>query len=296
MSLTVLNNLREDSPNRRHPNWIKVKLPSGENFYRLRELMRNAKLHTICEEARCPNIGECWGVGTATFLILGEYCTRHCRYCNVKTGKPNGNVDTEEPLRVAETVREMGLKYVVVTCVTRDDLSDGGANIFVWTIRAIRKLSPDCKVEVLTSDFQGNVENIRIVTDGLPDVFAHNIETVERLYPVVRMQGRYEWAIKLLSVVKDIKHEQLTKSSLIVGLGETHNEIVKTMIDLRGVGCDIFTVGQYLQPTNRHHQVIKYYTPEEFAEIRRIGLEMGFKYVHSGPLVRSSYHAEECVS
>ncbi|MEK6808168.1 MAG: lipoyl synthase [Nanoarchaeota archaeon] len=296
MSLTVLNNLRQDSPNRRHPNWIKVRLPSGENFYKLRELMRNAKLHTICEEARCPNIGECWDVGTATFLILGEYCTRHCRYCNVKTGKPNGNVDTEEPLRVAETVREMGLKYVVVTCVTRDDLSDGGANIFVETINAIRKLSPDCKVEVLTSDFLGDVDNIRIVTDGLPDVFAHNIETVERLYPVVRMQGKYEWAIKLLSVVKDIKPEQLTKSSLIVGLGETHSEIVKTMIDLRGVGCDIFTVGQYLQPTNRHHPVIKYYSPEEFAEIRKIGLEMGFKYVHSGPLVRSSYHAEKCVS
>lgn len=295
MSLTILNNLQNNPIQRRHPDWLKVRLPSGENFYRLKGLMHTAKLHTICEEARCPNIGECWDAGTATFLILGEYCTRHCRYCHVKTGKPNGIVDYEEPLRVAETVRHMGLNYVVITCVTRDDLFDGGAGIFVETIKEIRRLNPLCKIEVLTSDFQGNPENIKIVAEASPDVFAHNIETVERLYPVVRRQGKYEWALKLLKSVKLMNPNQLTKSSLILGMGETFEEIIQTMKDLRDVGCDIFTTGQYLQPSKRHAPVMKYYTPEEFAEIKRIGLEIGFKYVHSGPLVRSSYHAERCV-
>ncbi len=269
-------------------------MPSGENFYKVLELVKTAKLHTICEEARCPNIGECWGAGTATFLILGEYCTRHCRYCHVKSGKPQGEVDFEEPIRVAETVKHMGLNYVVITCVTRDDLEDGGAGIFVETIKKIRELT-SCKVEVLTSDFQGNVESIKIVADVFPDVFAHNIETVRRLYPVVRRQGSYDWALKLLKYVKEIYPEQITKSSLILGLGETREEIIETMKDLRSVSCDIFTTGQYLQPSKKHHPVMKYYTPDEFNEIKRIGLEMGFRYVHSGPLVRSSYHAEKWV-
>lgn len=295
MSLTVLNNLQHSLPKeRRHPDWLKVKLPSGESYLKVREFVKTAKLHTICEEARCPNIGECWGAGTATFLILGEYCTRHCRYCHVKSGKPN-IVDNEEPLRVAETIKHMGLKYVVITCVTRDDLQDGGAGIFVETINESRRLNPNCKVEVLTSDFHGNLDNVKIVADAKPDVFAHNIETVERLYPVVRRQGSYKWALNLLKHIKEISPHQITKSSLILGLGETPDEIAQTMKDLRDVGCDIFTMGQYLQPSKRHHPVMKYYKPLEFNELKNLGLEMGFRYVHSGPLVRSSYHAEKCV-
>ncbi len=297
MSLTVLNNpIQSQIPiKRRHPDWLKVKLPSGESYQKVRELVKTAKLHTICEEAHCPNIGECWSAGTATFLILGEYCTRHCRYCNVKTGKPNGIVDDDEPLRVAETIKHMGLKYVVITCVTRDDLSDGGAGIFVRMLEESRRLNPQTRIEVLTSDFHGNLDNVKIVADAKPDVFAHNIECVERLYPVVRRQGSYKWALALLRYVKEIYPEQLTKSSLILGLGETHDEILTTMKDLRYSGCDIFTMGQYLQPSKRHHPVMKYYSPSEFLELKAIGLEMGFRYVHSGPLVRSSYHAEKCV-
>ena len=291
--LTVLNN--PVPPQRRHPDWLKVRLPSGENFYKVRELVKSAKLHTICEEARCPNMGECWSAGTATFLILGEYCTRHCRYCHVKSGKPDGVVEHDEPLRVAESVRQMRLRHVVITSVTRDDLADGGAGIFVKTINEIRRACPECKVEILTPDFEGNMENIKKVLDAMPDVFAHNIETVKRLYPAVRRQGRYEWAILLLKAIKLMNPAQITKSSIILGFGETKEEILETMRDLRGAGCDIFTAGQYLSPSKRHVPVMKYYKPEEFEELKKIGLEMGFKYVHSGPLVRSSYHAEKCI-
>jgi lipoic acid synthetase len=259
----------------------------------LKALMRDQDLHTVCEEARCPNIGECWGHGTATFMILGDVCTRACRYCAVTSGKPT-TLDLGEPRRVAVAVRSMGLKHAVVTSVDRDDLLDGGASLFAATIRKIHELIPDCAVEVLTPDFQGSAENLRVVMDAGPEIFNHNIETVERVFRRVRPgRSSYRVSLEVLRMAKEMSLDGLTKSGLMVGLGETKDEIVQTMRDLRAVDVDILTIGQYLQPTKKHVEIDRYYHPNEFADLRQIGFALEFSHVESGPLVRSSYHAHE---
>jgi len=276
------------------PSWLKVKIPSGEGYNKIKSLLNN-KGHTICQEAKCPNIAECWGKGTATFLILGDVCTRNCLYCNVKHGTPS-KVDAKEPEKIANIVKKLNLKYVVITSATRDDLRDGGARTFKKTIKAIRKTNfskkNSLKIEVLTPDFKGNVSSIRAVLSAEPDVFAHNIETVERLFPKIRPQANYRQSIILLKRIKEIDPKQTTKSGLMIGLGETKAEILKTMRTLRLAKVDILTIGQYLQPRKDLAPVEKYYTPEQFNEFKKIGLELGFKHVESGPLVRSSYHAD----
>jgi len=277
----------------KRPDWLKVRLPAGPRYAELKETMRSLELHTVCEEARCPNIGECWGHGTATFMILGDVCTRACRYCAVTSGKPEV-LDLGEPKRVAEAVRKMELKHAVVTSVDRDDLPDGGASIFAATIRKIHELVPDCAVEVLTPDFQGSEESLRTVMDTQPEILNHNIETVPRIFPRVRPgRSRYGVSIELLRRAKDLAPDGLTKSGLMVGFGETHEEVLGTMRDLRGAHVDILTIGQYLQPTQKHVLIDRYYHPREFAQLRSEGLAMGFSHVESGPLVRSSYHAHE---
>jgi lipoic acid synthetase len=259
----------------------------------LKSMMRDLQLHTVCEEARCPNIGECWGHGTATFMILGDVCTRACRYCAVTSGKPT-TLDVGEPRRVAEAVRAMGLEHAVVTSVDRDDLADGGASLFAATIRKIHELSPGCAVEVLTPDFQGKEWQLRIVVDARPEIFNHNIESVERVFRRVRPgRSRYAVSIEVLGKAKEMHPEGMTKSGLMVGLGERRDEILGTMRDLRGAGVDILTIGQYLQPTRKHVPIDRYYHPDEFAQLREDGFALGFSHVESGPLVRSSYHAHE---
>jgi len=253
--------------------------------------MRSKQLHTICEEANCPNIAECWGRGTATFLIMGDTCTRSCGFCDVKTGMP-APLDWAEPLRVAQAVKAMDLKHVVITSVNRDERRDGGAPIFALTIRAVRRLQPDCTVEVLIPDFKGNRAALEIVMREEPDILNHNVETVPRLFKRVQPQDRYEWALATLSNAKAIQPEAVTKTGIMLGLGETPEEVLDVMRDLRAIDVDILTLGQYLQPSKRHLPVERYYTPQEFAEFRRIGYEMGFKWVESGPLVRSSFRAE----
>jgi lipoic acid synthetase len=275
----------------RRPDWIKVRAPTGETYDWLKGLMRSKELHTVCEEAHCPNIGDCWGRGTATFLIMGDICTRSCRFCDVKTGRPLP-LDWEEPLRVAMAVRAMNLRHAVITSVNRDERQDGGAPIFAMVIRRIRELQPGCTVEVLTPDFKGNLDALKIVIDEKPDIFDHNVETVARLFRQIQPQDRYEYAMTTLANAKQLNPKQITKSGIMVGLGEMFDEVVETMRDLRSVNVDILTVGQYLQPTKQHAPIARYYTPEEFAELRRIGLEMGFRWVESAPLVRSSYNAE----
>ena len=277
----------------RKPDWLKVQIPSGESYSKIKSLLEGST-HTICEEARCPNLGECWGKGTATFLILGKICTRDCKYCNVKHGTPS-KVDAKEPEKIASIVEKLGLKYIVITSVTRDDLKDGGARTFKETVKAIRKVSKARIDEVLTPDL-GDTGSIRSVISAEPDVFAHNIEVVERLFPTLRPQGDYKRSMMLLKRVKEIDPKQITKSGLMVGLGETKEEIIKTMRTLRLAKVDIMTIGQYLQPREDLAEVKKYYTPKEFSEFRNIGREVGFKKVFSGPLVRSSYHAEEIFS
>jgi lipoic acid synthetase len=256
--------------------------------------MREHQLHTVCEEASCPNIGECWGQGTATFLLLGEICTRDCGFCNVKTGVPL-LLDAKEPGRVAETVALMGLRHVVLTSVTRDDLPDGGAAIFAETVLEIRRLLPNCTVEVLIPDFGGDHSALRKVTESAPDIINHNLETVRRLYPTVRAQADYERSLELLSRANKLLPQSLTKSGLMVGLGETWEELLATMDDLRGVGCDILTLGQYLQPSRYHLAIARYYTPAEFRRLHAEAEARGFSGIESGPLVRSSYHAERQV-
>lgn len=278
-------------PPSRRPEWLKVRAPQGETYEFVLRLMRSKCLHTVCEEARCPNIGECWGHGTATFMILGDVCTRSCRFCAVKTGRPLP-VDWDEPNRVAEAVRAMGLSHVVITSVNRDELPDGGATLFAMTIRRIRERVPGCTVEVLTPDFKGSLEALRIVIEARPDIFNHNVETVPRLFKKVQPQDRYEWAMATLSNAKKLWPEGVTKSGIMVGLGETWAEIIEVMKDLRAVGVDILTIGQYLQPSRHHLPVERFYRPEEFEELRQIAYELGFKWVESGPLVRSSYRAE----
>jgi len=280
------------STERRLPTWLKVKMPSGPNYSKLQTLIKTQGLHTVCEEARCPNIGECWEKETATFMILGDICTRACTYCAVTTGRPT-NLDLEEPKRLANTVKILGLKYAVITSVNRDDLPDGGAFIFAQCIKQIKKKVPTCKVEVLTPDFQGDWESLKIVTDANPETFNHNIETVKRIFPRVRAKGDYQLSLRLLDRVKDFMPEGVTKSGMMVGLGETKTEIIGTMEDLLQHRCDLLTIGQYLRPSQKHAPISKWYTPEEFADLEKIGMEMGFKHVASGPLVRSSYHADE---
>ena len=277
---------------RRHPDWLKVKIGGGENFVKMKSLLRNAKLHTICEEAKCPNIAECFGSGTAVFLILGDICTRNCGYCYVKHGKPS-SLNLNEPLDVAESVKKLGLRYVVITSVTRDDLEDGGADVFYKTIREIKKLNESCKIEVLIPDFKGKIKSLKRVVDAKPDVINHNIEVVEDLFPEIRPQGDYEISLRLLNDIKKIDKNSITKSGFMVGLGENKNQILKTMKDLRNAYVDFLTIGQYLQPSREHAKIERYYIPEEFEQLKKIALDMGFKHVESGPLVRSSYHAEK---
>jgi|TARA_B100000959_G_scaffold110717_1_gene116754 lipoic acid synthetase len=267
-------------------------MPSGPNYSKLQTLIKTQGLHTVCEEARCPNIGECWEKETATFMILGDICTRACTYCAVTTGRPT-NLDLEEPKRLANTVKILGLKYAVITSVNRDDLPDGGAFIFAQCIRQIKKRVPTCKVEVLTPDFQGDWKALKIVTDANPETFNHNIETVKRIFPRVRAKGDYQLSLRLLDRVKDFMPDGVTKSGMMVGLGETKTEIIETMEDLLQHRCDLLTIGQYLRPSQKHAPISKWYTPEEFADLEKIGMEMGFKHIASGPLVRSSYHADE---
>nr|MDQ3833017.1 lipoyl synthase [Actinomycetota bacterium] len=265
---------------------------TGEGYREIKETMRGLSLHTVCEEALCPNIGECWNNRTATFMILGNICTRSCGFCAVLTGKPT-ELDFEEPKRVADAAEKMGLKHAVITSVNRDELADGGASVFAATIQEIRERIPGCAVEVLTPDFKGNHDAIRIVLEARPDTFNHNIETVPRLYPAVRPQAKYERSLKVLRYAKELNPEGLTKSGFMVGLGEIQEEIRQTMLDLREHDVDIITIGQYLRPTENHLPMSRYYTPREFADLKRYGFALGFKHVESGPLVRSSYHAHE---
>jgi len=275
---------------RRLPAWFKVKIRQGPDYQDICRIMTSQGLHTICEEARCPNVWECWNNRTATFLILGDICTRSCHYCAVTTGRPSA-VDHEEPARVADAVRSLQLRHAVVTSVNRDELPDGGAGIFAKTIRQIRHHSPSCSIEVLIPDFQGHTSALALVMAEGPDILNHNIETVPRLFPVIRPQGKYHRSIHLLKQAKEMGGT--TKSGLMTGLGETLDEIRAVMRDLQAVRCDILTIGQYLQPSPRHAPVARFYTPEEFQLLKQEGLALGFRHVESGPLVRSSYHAEQ---
>jgi len=272
------------------PKWLRVKLPTGENYRKVRSLVDEHKLHTICESGSCPNMGECWGEGTATFMILGNICTRSCGFCAVKTGRPE-DVDIYEPGKVAQSVKIMQVKHAVITSVDRDDLNDGGAEIWAQTVRAIRQQSPGTTMETLIPDFAGNWENLQILIDAAPEIVSHNLETVRRLTKAVRIQAKYDRSLEVLFRLK--KGGMRTKSGIMLGLGETDEEIIETMEDLRSVNVDILTIGQYLQPTPKHLPIAEFVTPERFEKYRVLGLEMGFRYVESGPLVRSSYHAEK---
>jgi lipoyl synthase len=271
-----------------HYPWLKVKLPQGENYFALKQLVRDQRLHTVCESAGCPNIGECWNQKTATFMILGDVCTRSCGFCDVKTGRPLG-LDREEPTRVAEAVNTLGLKHAVITSVNRDELPDGGAAIWAATIRQIKALNPSCTVEALIPDFEGLEASLSIVLEAKPDILAHNTETVPRLYRTVRPQAKYPRSLEVLQRAK--KQGIVTKSGVMVGLGEEWEELRQVMQDLCAVHCDILTIGQYLQPSRQHLPVLRIYTPEEFQLLRQEGQACGFRHVEAGPLVRSSYHA-----
>lgn len=272
------------------PKWLKVKLPTGENYRKVRSLVDEHKLHTICESGNCPNMGECWGEGTATFMILGNICTRSCGFCAVATGKPL-EADLFEPARVANSVKLMGVKHAVITSVDRDDLSDGGSEIWVKTVELVRAKSPGTTMETLIPDFAGNWDNLQRIIDVAPDIVSHNLETVRRLTKQVRIQAKYDRSLEVLFRLK--KGGMRTKSGVMLGLGETRDEVLETMEDLRSVQVDILTLGQYLQPTRKHLPVQDFVTPEQFKEYEEIGLKMGFRFVESGPLVRSSYHAEK---
>jgi lipoyl synthase len=291
MSFVPVDQIRSSSSRvRRLPPWFKVKLKQGDDYKDIRQIMDTLELHTICEEARCPNIWECWNNRTATFLILGDICTRRCHYCSVTTGRPK-ELDRTEPLRVAQAVQALGLRHAIITSVNRDELEDGGAEIFAKTIREIRRLISSCAVEVLIPDLEGNKAALETVVKEQPDILNHNIETVRRLFPSIRPQGKYARSLELLDHAKRLGAR--TKSGLIVGMGETLEEARQVMLDLRAVGCDIMTIGQYLQPTKHHLPVARFYHPDEFAMLKADGLALGFGYVESGPLVRSSYHAEK---
>lgn len=277
----------------RRPDWLKVKFGSGDTFQHVRGLVDHNNLHTVCESARCPNLGECWSRGTATFMLLGNICTRSCTFCNIEVKKPDA-VDVDEPYRVAEAVQKMNLQHAVLTMVARDDLKDSGAFIIAETIRQIRSVSPNCSIEALISDLKGNREHLNIVLDAKPDILNHNLETVKRLQKELRVQATYQRSLQILKWAKE--RNFVTKSGIMVGVGETVDEIIELMSDLRKINCDILTIGQYLPPTKAHYPISRFYEPEEFADLKELGFEMGFSHVESGPLVRSSYHAEEHVS
>lgn len=274
----------------RRPSWIRVKAPSGETYERLEMLMRQKSLHTVCEEAGCPNMGECWGSGTATFLMMGDVCTRTCGFCDIKRGRP-AVLDFLEPERVAQAVKAMDLKHAVITSVNRDDRRDGGAPVFAMLIHRIREIHPGCSIEVLIPDFKGSAEALRLVVAARPEILNHNVETVPRLFKQVQPQDNYDWARATLTHSKRIDPEVLTKSGIMLGLGETIDEVQEVMRDLRSWGVDILTIGQYLQPSRQHLPIARYYTLDEFADLKDYGLSIGFQWVESGPLVRSSYHA-----
>ena len=274
------------------PPWFKVRAPGGEVFLEVQNLLQRSELHTVCQEAHCPNIGECWERRSATFMILGDICTRRCHYCAVTTGRPY-TLDLEEPERLARTVEQLGLRYCVITSVNRDDLPDGGAFVFARCIQEVRRKVPGCQVEVLIPDFQGSEPALKTVMRASPDVLNHNIETVRRVFHSVRPKGDYDQSLELLSRAREINSNAITKSGMMVGLGEDWDEIVQTMKDLRSVGCDLLTIGQYLRPSQKHHVVDRFYTPQEFSDLQMEGERLGFRHVASGPLVRSSYHADE---
>jgi lipoic acid synthetase len=279
-------------PGRRIPEWIKVRAHQGENYRQLKQLVSERRLHTVCEEAQCPNIFDCWERRSATFMILGDVCTRACRFCAVTSGRPT-ELDIGEPLRVADSVAELGLRHAVITSVDRDDLRDGGAEIFARTIRAIRRRSPGTSVEVLTPDFQGDREAIRIVAEARPDIFNHNTETVPRLYARIRPRAVFERSLELLGFVKEVEPDLITKSGVMVGLGEEKEELLFVFREMRAHSIDVLTIGQYLRPSKKHAEVARYYRPDEFVELKQEALAMGFEHVESGALVRSSYHADE---
>ena len=276
----------------RRPDWLKVRAPGGSNYLELKTIMRDLDLHTVCEEARCPNIGECWQHRTATFMILGDICTRACGFCAVTSGKPTG-LDLHEPTRVAQAVQKMGLKHVVITSVNRDDLPDGGSAIFAATIRKVRQAVPDCTIEVLIPDFEGVEASLEVVMRTAPDILNHNLETVERLTRRVRRKAQYPRSLAVLLRAKELAPDRLTKSGIMLGLGETDAEIAASLVDLRTARVDIVTIGQYLRPSEKHLPLVRYYSPQEFAAWREYGMALGFSHVESGPLVRSSYHAHE---
>jgi len=276
------------------PKWLRVKLPTGENYKQVRGLVDKYKLHTICESGHCPNMGECWGAGTATFMILGNVCTRSCGFCNVATGRPL-NVDWEEPEKVARSVKLMKIKHAVLTSVDRDDLADGGSIIWAETVRAIRRISPETTMETLIPDFKGELHNVDRIIEANPEIVSHNMETVRRLTRKVRIQAQFDRSLMVLKYLKE-QGIRRTKSGIMLGLGETKEEVIEDMRELREADVDIITLGQYLQPTKRHLPVVEFITPEVFKELEEIGLEMGFKFVESGPLVRSSYHAEKHIA
>ena len=288
-------NIAPSAPRERKPEWLKVRFPAGERYQRLKTLMREQSLHTVCEEARCPNIGECWNAGTATFMILGDVCTRSCGFCAVTTGRPH-DIDQLEPYRLAKAVEQLGLDYVVITSVNRDDVDSGGAEVFAACIKAIRRTDASVRVEVLIPDFKGNWDALQSVVDARPFVLNHNVETAPRLYRRVRPQAVYERSLELIRRAKDAAPDMLTKSGFMVGLGETRDELFAVMRDLRTTGCDIVTIGQYLRPSLQHLPVERYYDPSEYQPFQDYGAELGFTHVEAGPLVRSSYHAEKQAS
>ena len=273
------------------PDWLRVRLPHGKNFTEIKNILREKQLHTVCEEALCPNIGECFEQRTATFLILGDICTRQCSFCAVNKGIPS-ILNEEEPRRIAEAAQRMKLRYIVITSVTRDDLPDGGASVYARTIRIIHECIEDCKIEVLIPDFQGNLKSLTMVLNACPDILNHNIETVPRLYPHVRPMADYMRSLELLRKVREVQPSITTKSGLMLGLGETWSEIIDSMKAIKSAGCDILTLGQYLSPKRNALPIHRYYTPEEFEKLKKEGMRLGFKHVESGPLVRSSYHAK----
>ena len=275
---------------KRKPDWLKIRLPNGENYRQVKQIVAGHGLHTICSSGQCPNMGECWGAGTATFMILGEICTRSCKFCATRTGKPL-SIDPDEPLKLAESVKLMGLKHVVITSVDRDDLKDGGATHWASTISAVKNMNPGITIEVLIPDFDNRLELIQLVANAEPDIISHNLETVERLTPLIRSRASYRTSLDVIRKISCTK--SVSKSGIMLGLGETRDEIHKTIDDLVGAGCEIFTMGQYLQPTRAHFEVAEYVHPDEFARLKTEGLQRGFRIVESAPLVRSSYHAEK---
>lgn len=283
--------IQSDNRPRRRPEWLKVRAPQGETYDELKRLMRVKTLHTVCEEALCPNIGECWGRGTATFLMMGDVCTRSCVFCDIKTGRP-APMDWDEPNRVAQAIKAMNLRHAVITSVNRDERKDGGAPIFAMVIQRIREIQPGCTIEVLIPDFKGNLDALKMVVDAAPEILNHNVETVPRLFKKIQPQDNYDWAMATLGNAKRLNPQQVTKSGIMLGLGETKDEVIAVMRDLADLKVDILTLGQYLQPSKQHHPIDRYVPLEEFAELKQIGLEMGFRWVESGPLVRSSYNAD----